>query len=220
MIDVHGRVPHLDIAPGDVGGYVFLPGSPERAGKIASRFTDGVQIAQHREFSTYTGTLGGVAVAVTSTGIGGPSAAIALEELIACGAHTFIRIGSCGSVSARVRKHDVVIVSGAVRMEGTGRSYLPLEFPALADYGYIAHLLAAARALGLPHAIGISIAKDAYVVQTGASGLPYAGDVVHRWNAYLAGGAICTSMEDASLFIVGAARVGAHRRQQPRWKRS
>jgi uridine phosphorylase len=200
---------HIHLAPGDIGEYVFLPGSPERAAKIADRFDGAIKLAQHREFTTYGGTLDGTRVAVTSTGIGGPSSAIALEELIRCGAHTFIRIGSSGSVSPRVRKHDVVIVTGAVRMEGTGVSYLPLEFPAVADHRIVTHLIAAAQGLDLRHAVGITISKDAFFAQTAPSSLPYAPDVIARWNAYVAGGAICTAMEEATLFIVAASRAVA-----------
>ncbi len=201
-----GTTSHLQIAPGDVGRYVFLPGSPERAAKIAARFENGRPLARHREFFTYTGTLDGVPVGVTSTGIGGPSAAIAMEELVRCGADTFIRVGSSGSMSERVHKHDVVVVSGAVRMEGTGLSYLPLEFPAIADYRIITHLEAAARALDYRHAVGITITKDAFYAQTEPERLPYGADVIARWNAYVAGGAICTSMEEAALFLVAATR--------------
>jgi uridine phosphorylase len=200
------KMSHTLVGPGDIGRYVFLPGSPERAEKIAARFTGGVRIAQHREFSTYVGTLDGVAVAVTSTGIGGPSAAIALEELLRCGARTFIRIGSCGSTSARVRKHDVVVVNAAVRLEGTGANYLPLEFPAVADPRIVTALAAAASDLGYPHTIGITISKDAFYAQIEPDSLPYAPDVKARWAAYVAGGAICTSMEEATLFLVAAAR--------------
>jgi uridine phosphorylase len=206
MIEADGKLTHVRLAVGDVGAYVFLPGSPERAAKIAARFEAPRKLAQHREFTTYGGTLDGTRVAVTSTGIGGPSAAIALEELVRCGAHTFIRIGSSGSVSPRVRKHDVVIVNAAVRMEGTGASYLPLEFPAVADYRIVTHLEAAARELGHPHTVGISITKDAFFAQTEPARLPYAPDVIARWNAYVRGGAICTAMEEAALFIVAAAR--------------
>ncbi len=197
---------HIQLAPGDVGRYTFLPGSPERAAKIAARFTDPQKRAQHREFTTYTGTLDGVAVAVTSTGVGGPSAAIAMEELVRCGSDTFIRVGSCGSMSERVRKHDVVIVTATVRMEGTTRSYLPLEFPAAADHRIVRHLEAAAASLGYRHAVGISITKDAFFAQTEPDGLPYASDVNARWHAYVAGGALVTAMEEAALFIVAATR--------------
>ncbi len=206
MTNPDGKLMHTRIGPGDIGRYVFLPGSPERAARIAERFAAARKLAQHREFTTYAGTLDGTPVAVTSTGIGGPSAAIALEELVRCGADTFIRIGSSGSVSPRVRKHDVVIVNAAVRMEGTGTSYLPLEFPATADYRIITHLEAAAQALSHRHVVGITITKDAFFAQTEPAGLPYAPDVIARWNAYVAGGAICTSMEEAALFLVAAAR--------------
>jgi uridine phosphorylase len=206
MIEADGTMSHLRVAPGDIGRYVFLPGSPERAAKIGARFEGGVKLAQHREFTTFAGTLDGVAVAVTSTGVGGPSAAIAMEELVRCGADTFVRVGSCGSLSPVVRKHDIVVVNAAVRMEGTSRSYLPLEFPAVADHRTIGHLEAAARQLDYRYTVGITITKDAFFAQTDPETLPYAPDVIHRWKAYLAGGAVVTSMEEAALFIVAASR--------------
>lgn len=206
MIDADGKMSHTRVGPDDVGQYVFLPGSPERAAKIAACFDLPAKVAQHREFTTYAGLLDGIRVNVTSTGIGGPSAAIALEELVRCGARTFIRIGSCGSVSARVRKHDVVIVTAAVRMEGTGLSYFPLEFPAVADYRITKHLESAALTLGHRFTVGITITKDAFFAQTEPARLPYGSDVIERWKAYVAGGAVCTAMEEATLFLVAAAR--------------
>jgi uridine phosphorylase len=206
MIEADGTMSHVRVGPGDVGRYVFLPGSPERAAKIGARFANCAKIAQHREFTTFTGTLDGTAVAVTSTGVGGPSAAIALEELVRCGADTFIRVGSCGSLSPRVRKHDVVIVNAAVRMEGTSRAYLPLEFPAVPDHRITNHLEAGAQRLGYSASVGITITKDAFFAQTEPERLPYAADVIGRWKAYVAGGAVVTSMEEAALFIVAASR--------------
>jgi len=197
---------HTRVGPADIGAYVLLPGSPERAAKIATYFDAPHKVAQNREHTTYAGLLDGVKVSVTSTGMGGPSSAIAMEELYRCGAHTFVRIGSCGAVSPKVRKHDVVVVNGAVRMEGTGLSYLPVEFPAVPDYTVLTQLTAAAAASGYPYTVGISIAKDAFYAQTEPESMPYAADVRARWSAYVAGGAVCTTMEDAALFLVAASR--------------
>lgn len=120
---------HLQIHNGQVGKYVILPGDPKRCEKIAAYFEHPVLIADSREFVTYTGTLEGETVSVTSTGIGGPSAAIAMEELFKAGAHTFIRVGTCGGIDTEVQSGDLVIATGAVRAEGTSREYAPIEYP-------------------------------------------------------------------------------------------
>lgn len=112
---------------------MILPGDPKRCAKIAQYFDDPVLIADNREYVTYTGTFDGVKVSVTSTGIGGPFASIAMEELYRCGADTFVRIGTCGGMQPEVKSGDVVIATGAVRMEGTTREYAPIEYPAVAN---------------------------------------------------------------------------------------
>ena len=124
---------HIQVAKGEVGRYVLMPGDPKRCAKIAKYFDDPVLIADNREYVTYTGTLDGVKVSVTSTGIGGPSASIAMEELYRCGADTFLRIGTCGGMQTEVKSGDVVIATGAIRMEGTSKEYAPIEYPAVAD---------------------------------------------------------------------------------------
>lgn len=146
---------HTDVTSDLIGKYVFLPGSVERASLIAEHFDNPVKVAHKREFLTYTGTLEGVPVSVTSTGIGGPSACIAIEELHSCGAHTMMRIGSAASTSPKVRMGDVVIPNGAVRMEGTGNHYLPFEFPAVPDFEMLKALEAAAVKLGHPYNGGL-----------------------------------------------------------------
>ena len=136
---------HLQIEKGDVGKYVILPGDPKRCEKIAAHFEDAKLVADSREFVTYTGYLEGEKVSVTSTGIGGPSASIAMEELVRCGADTFIRVGTCGGIDTNVKSGDLVIATGAVRMEGTSREYAPIEFPAVADYRIVQALEQAAK---------------------------------------------------------------------------
>lgn len=198
------KMMHLNISKGQVGKYVFLPGSVERAAKIAEYLDNPVKIAQHREFLTYTGELAGVPVTVTSTGIGGPSAAIAVEELFECGAHTMMRIGSCASTSPKVKMGDVVIVNGAVRMEGTGYHYLPIEFPAVPDFGMLKELEAAAIKLNIPHNIGVTITKDSFYSEVSPETKPVHYELKNKWEAYEKGGATNTSMECSTLFLVGA----------------
>ncbi len=196
---------HLGVTSDQIGKYVFLPGSVERASLIAEHFDNPVKIAQNREFLTYTGTLDGVPVTVTSTGIGGSSAAIAIEELYACGAHTMMRIGSAASTSPKVKIGDVVIPNGAVRMEGTGNHYLPFEFPAVPDYEMLKALEAAAIKLGHPYNIGVTITKDSFYTETEPETKPVYQELKYKWDSYLAGGATSTSMECSILFLVGAS---------------
>lgn len=122
---------HIRCKEGDVGAYCILPGDPGRCEAIAALFDHAAFVSQNREYTVYTGTLLGEKVSVCSTGIGGPSAAIAMEELSAIGAHTFIRVGTCGGIAEKVRAGDLVIATGAIRMEGTSREYAPIAFPAV-----------------------------------------------------------------------------------------
>ena len=138
---------HLQIHDGGVGKYVLLPGDPKRCEKIARYFDEPVLVADSREFVTYNGFLDGVRVSVTSTGIGGPSASIAMEELVKAGADTFIRVGTCGGMDREVKSGDLVIATGAVRAEGTSREYAPIEFPAVADPDIVNALREAAASL-------------------------------------------------------------------------
>lgn len=140
---------HLNIRPGDVGRYVILPGDPKRCKKIAEHFERAKLVADSREYVTYTGYLDGEKVSVTSTGIGGPSAAIALEELVKCGADTFIRVGTCGGMDLDVKGGDVVVATGSIRAEGTSREYAPIEFPAVLDLRVVNALMKAGREPGL-----------------------------------------------------------------------
>ena len=141
---------HIQVAPGEVGKYVILPGDPKRCKKIAEHLDDAKLVADSREFVTYTGTLNGVKVSVTSTGIGGPSAAIALEELVKAGADTFIRVGTSGGIDLSVKSGDLVIATGAVRMEGTSKEYAPIEYPAVADIEVVNALIGAAKRCAFP----------------------------------------------------------------------
>ena len=136
---------HVNLTKGDVGEYVILPGDPGRCEKIAQYFDNPVLVANNREYVTYTGTLNGVKVSVTSTGIGGPSAAIALEELVHCGAHTFIRVGTSGGMQKEVLGGDVVIATGAIRLDGTSKEYAPIEYPAVANFDVVMALKESAK---------------------------------------------------------------------------
>ncbi|MBX3049101.1 MAG: nucleoside phosphorylase [Anaerolineales bacterium] len=202
---------HIDLKPGDVGRYVLLPGDPGRTEVIASYFDDAKEIAYKREYRTFTGTLLGEKVSVTSTGIGCPSAAIAIEELIALGADTFIRVGTSGGIQPDTINGEVAIVSGAIRDEGTTLHYMPAEFPAVADLDITLALRKAAQDLGQPYRVGISQSKDSFYGQHAPKRMPVANRLLDRWKAWTDGGAICSEMEAAVLFVIGSihrVRVG------------
>ncbi len=196
------KMMHIGLCEGDIGRYVFLPGSPERTEKIAKYFENPREIAYNREYRTWTGTLDGVPVAVTSTGIGGPSTAIAVEELRQIGADTMMRVGSCASTSPKVSMGDIVIPGGAVRMEGVGEHYLPVEFPAVPDFQMMKALEEAAIEEGLPYDTGVTITKASFYSQTSPETKPVAPELLYRWDAYVKGGATNTSMECAPLFLI------------------
>ena len=163
---------HLKIRPGDVGRYVILPGDPGRCEKIAKYLDHPRFVVSNREYTIYTGELEGEMVSVCSTGIGGPSAAIAMEELIHCGAECFVRTGTCGGMGKDVLGGDLVIANGAVRMEGTGLQYAPIEFPAVADTGVINALCEAARADGCKYHVGVVHCKDSFYGQLDPDSMP------------------------------------------------
>jgi uridine phosphorylase len=196
---------HINLAKGEVGKYAIVPGDPDRCEKIAAFLDRPRKVAQKREFTTYEGYIEEQLVTVTSTGIGGPSAAICIEELVKCGAEIFIRVGTCASTSVKVSRGDIVVVSGSVRMEGTGCHYLPLEYPAVPDYGLLKLLEETARELGFPASVGVSITKDSFYTQTEPETKPVREELIARWNAYVRGGAVATSMEEATLFLAASS---------------
>ncbi len=203
---------HIQVASGEIGRYVILPGDPKRCAKIAQYFDDPVLIADNREYITYTGTLDGVKVSVTSTGIGGPSASIAMEELYRCGADTFIRIGTCGGMQLDVKSGDVVVATGAIRMEGTSREYAPMEFPAVPDLNVTNALVNAARSMGYPFHTGVVQCKDSFYGQHEPETKPVSYELMNKWEAWKRLGCMASEMESAALFIVGSylhVRVGS-----------
>ena len=195
---------HLQIRRGDVGRYVILPGDPKRCQKIAEHFDDAKLVADSREFVTYTGYLDGEKVSVTSTGIGGPSASIAMEELVRCGADTFIRVGTCGGIDLEVKGGDIVVATGAVRMEGTSREYAPIEYPAVADLDVVNALAASCKELGYTYHTGVVQFKDAFYGQHEPDRMPVSYELMNKWEAWKRMGCKASEMESAALFIVAA----------------
>ena len=203
---------HIQVSKGEVGRYVILPGDPKRCVKIAQYFDNPVLIADNREYITYTGTLDGVKGSVTSTGIGGPSASIAMEELYRCGADTFVRIGTCGGMQTEIKSGDIVIATAAVRMEGTSREYAPIEYPAVANLDVTNALVEAAKEKGFIYHTGVVQSKDSFYGQHEPEAMPAGYELINKWEAWKRMGCLASEMESAALFIVAGklrARMGS-----------
>lgn len=196
---------HIQVGTGDVGRYVILPGDPKRCKNIAGYFESPRLIADSREFVTYTGYLDGEKVSVTSTGIGGPSAAIAMEELVKAGADTFLRIGTCGGMQEGVLSGDIVIANGAVRMEGTSREYAPIEFPAVPDFYVTSALIQAAEKIKQRYHVGVVQCKDSFYGQHSPEEKPVSFELLSKWEAWKRMGCLASEMESAALFIVAGS---------------
>lgn len=202
---------HLRVRNGDVGKYVILPGDPGRVPLIAEYLDNAEQIACNREFNTYTGYLDGEKVSVVSTGIGGPSAAIAVEELIQSGSHTFIRIGTSGGIDLKVCGGDLIIASGAVRGEGTSYEYIPKDYPAVPDFDVLTALQQAADKLstddeGNTYHVGVVQSKDSFYGEIEPQNMPVADYLESRWEGYVRCGCLTSEMESAAIFAVATAR--------------
>ena len=208
MLTPDGKLYHIHCKPGDVGRYVLLPGDPFRTDLIASYFDDARLVAHNREHKTWTGTLNGVKVSVTSTGMGCPSAAIAVEELIKCGADTFIRVGTAGRVCDKAYDEtlDGVINTAAVRDEGTTIHYIPIEYPAVADRHVVDALARAAKKLGYNFAEGITQSKDSFYGQHEPEAMPAEGRLKERWEAWRRGNVMSSEMESAAIFVISSIR--------------
>lgn len=203
---------HIQVGSGDVGRYVIMPGDPKRCEKIAKYLDNAQLVADSREFVTYTGYLDGVKVSVTSTGIGGASASIALEELVMAGADTFIRVGTCGGMQPEIMSGDIVIANGSIRMEGTSKEYAPIEYPAVPDFRLVNALNNAAEKLNAPHHIGVVQSKDSFYGQHSPERMPAGYELINKWEAWKKMGCLASEMESAALFIAGSSlkvRVGA-----------
>ena len=196
---------HIQVGEGEIGRYVILPGDPKRCEKIAGYFDDAKLVADSREYVTYTGYLEETKVSVTSTGIGGPSAAIAMEELVKAGADTFLRIGTCGGMQTDVLSGDIVIANGAVRMEGTSKEYAPIEFPAVPDIQIVNALIKGAESLKQTYHVGVVQCKDSFYGQHSPETKPAGYDLLNKWDAWKQMGCLASEMESAALFIVAAS---------------
>lgn len=199
-----GKQYHIALKSGDVGEYVILPGDPKRCEKIAKYLENPVLMADNREYITYTGYLDGTKVSVTSTGIGGASASIAMEELVKIGAKYFIRVGTCGGMQPDIIGGDLVIATGAIRMEGTSKEYAPVEFPAVANLDIVNALVKAAENLGYKSHTGIVQCKDAFYGQHEPETKPVGYELINKWEAWKKLGCLASEMESAALFVVAS----------------
>jgi len=191
--------------------YAILPGDPGRVEKITSYLENPRFHCQNREYTTWLGELAGKTVMVMSTGMGGPSTAIGIEELYKTGVRNFIRIGTCGGMALPVTGGDIVIATGSIRMEGTTREYVPLEFPAVANLEITNALVEAAKKLKQNWHTGIVHCKDSFYGQHNPDRMPAADELKSKWEAWLKAGCLASEMESAALFIVSqflGARAG------------
>lgn len=192
---------HLRLKPGEVARCVLLPGDPARAERIAKRFDSAREVARNRQFRTFTGEVGGIPISVTSTGIGCPSAAIAVEELARCGADTFIRVGTAGGVSPKVKVGDVIIANAAVREEGTSEQYVPLNYPAVADLGVTRALVEAAERLKVKYHVGLTVSKDAFYSEEPGR-VPMGRVAAERWELWKRARVLATEMECSTIYTL------------------
>ena len=200
---------HIRCTSEDIGRYCILPGDPGRVPAIAALFENAHQVAYNREFNVWTGTLLGEKVTACSTGIGGPSASIAMEELHKCGADTFIRTGTCGGIDLDVQSGDIVVATGAIRFEHTSLEYAPIEVPAVADWEITNCLVEAARALGYPLHTGVVQCKDSFYGQHSPDASPVSYELKAKWESWKRLGVKASELESAARFVVAAAAAAS-----------
>ena len=196
---------HLNCVKGDVGRYVLLPGDPGRCEAIAKLFDNPVHIGMNREYNIWTGTLLGEKVSVCSTGIGGPSAEIAMEELVQIGADTYIRVGTCGGIHLDVKPGDVVVATGSIRYEHTSMEYAPIEYPAVANFDVTTALKAASEELGYCTHTGVVQCKDAFYGQHSPEKSPVYYELLQKWESWKRLGVKASEMESSALFVIADA---------------
>lgn len=182
--------------------YVMLPGDPGRVEKIAAYLDNPRFLNVNREYTTWIGELEGEKVLVMSTGMGGPSTAIGVEELYMTGVRTFIRIGTCGGMQTQVIGGDLVVANGAVRMEGTSKEYVPIEYPAISDFEVTTALQQACKNLGKTHHVGVVQCKDSFYGQHNPDRMPVGYELNSKWQAWIMAGSLASEMESAALYCV------------------
>lgn len=197
---------HVGLGPGDVGNYVLVPGDPGRTPMIAKYLDGAKEVAFSREYRTFTGSISGVPVSTVSTGMGGPSVAIAVEELSELGVHTFLRVGTCGAAQPEIKMGDLVIATGAVRSEGTPNGYVPLEYPAIPALDVVNALVEASRAEGVRHHLGIIRSVDALYSDLVPDRMPRPAHIKEELELWSRAGVLSNDMESSTLFVVARLR--------------
>ncbi len=186
---------HIRCRKGDIAPYVIIPGDPGRVERIVEQMDEAEFLARNREYVVYTGKYRGTEITVCSSGIGGPAASIAIEELIKLGAKVFIRVGSAGGRQKGTPIGTPVVIQASFRGEGTSKAYLPPEFPAAADLGVTNALVRALEESGADYQVGLGFTRDAYYVQDSSL------------NEFLTGCGVKAAEQEASvLFIIGSVR--------------
>lgn len=195
---------HIGLKKEDLKGakYAILPGDPDRVDLIASHLEEPTFLNKTREYRSFLGKIANEYVLVISTGMGGPSTAICVEELFQIGITNLIRVGTSGGMQLDVEAGDIVIASSAIRAEGTSREYLPLEFPAVADISLVNALIKSSENLGYKYHVGTVHCKDSFYGQHSPERMPVGSELKQKWDSYIKGGALCSEMETASLFTV------------------
>jgi uridine phosphorylase len=197
---------HVGLAKGEVGDYVLVPGDPARTAVIARFLDDAHEVAFSREYRTFTGKVEGVPVSAMSTGMGGPSVAIGVEELAELGVHTFLRVGTCGAAQPEIKMGDLVIAIGAVRTEGTADGYVPKEYPAIASLEVTNALVEAATAAGAPFHVGVIRSVDALYSDLMPERMPRPQQLRDELDMWSRAGIISNDMETSTLFVVARLR--------------
>ncbi len=195
---------HIGLRRADSARAAIICGDPGRVEKIARLMDEPQFVASKREYTTWSAKLDGERVLVVSHGIGGPSTAICIEELHMIGVETLIRVGTCGGMNMDVKTGELVIAQAAIRAEGTSREYLPVEYPAVADFDVTAALREAATAVKHPHHVGVVHCKDSFYGQHSPDRMPVRDELASNWKAWLRGGCLASEMETAALFCVSA----------------
>lgn len=197
---------HIGLTKKDLEGakYAILPGDPGRVESIARYLDNAEKIGQNREYTAYLGNIKDEKVLVISTGMGGPSTAICVEELALIGITHLIRVGTSGGMQVDVSAGDLVVAQAAIRQEGTSKEYLPVEFPAVADIDVICALREAAKELEFTCHTGVVQCKDSFYGQHSPERMPVSYELLNKWDAWIKGGALCSEMETSALYTVSS----------------
>ncbi|NLP46454.1 MAG: uridine phosphorylase [Epulopiscium sp.] len=202
---------HIGLNDSHGAKYAILPGDPGRVEKIARYLENPKYLNTNREYTTWIGELEGEKVLVMSTGMGGPSTAIGVEELFMTGVNTFIRIGTCGGMQLQIKSGDIVVANGAIRVEGTSKEYVPIEYPAISNFEVTTALVHACKKLNKTFHTGVVHCKDSFYGQHNPNRMPVSYQLNNQWDAWMKAGCLASEMESAALFTVSSvlgARAG------------